>query len=136
MRLFYYPVLHGWSLLQSPIGLFGHCSLKLLMTGSLAYLSPLGLPSFQGTSAVTGMTCQNLLLSVPDLVFSDLSFPPSQSSIPTHPLDLACLCLVAQSCPSLCDPLDSSPPGSSVHGDSPGKNTQFILFSQVTHSSF
>ena len=32
-------------------------------------------------------------------------------------------CLVAQSCPTLCDPMDYSPPGSSVHGDSPGKNT-------------
>ena len=31
--------------------------------------------------------------------------------------------LVAQSCPSLCDPMDCSPPGSSVHGDSPSKNT-------------
>ena len=28
-----------------------------------------------------------------------------------------------QSCLNLCDPMDSSPPGSSVHGDSPGKNT-------------
>ena len=27
-----------------------------------------------------------------------------------------------QSCPTLCDPTDCSPPGSSVHGDSPGKN--------------
>ena len=31
-------------------------------------------------------------------------------------------CLVAKSCPTLCDPMDCSPPGSSVHGDSPGKN--------------
>ena len=31
--------------------------------------------------------------------------------------------LVAQSCPSLYDPVDCSLPGSSVHGDSPGKNT-------------
>ena len=30
---------------------------------------------------------------------------------------------VAQSCPSLYDPMDCSPPGSPVHGDSPGKNT-------------
>ena len=30
---------------------------------------------------------------------------------------------VAQLCPSLCDPMDCSPPGSTVHGDSPGKNT-------------
>ena len=30
---------------------------------------------------------------------------------------------VTQSCPTLCDPMDCSLPGSSVHGDSPGKNT-------------
>ena len=30
---------------------------------------------------------------------------------------------VAQLCLTLCDPMDCSPPGSSVHGDSPGKNT-------------
>ena len=29
-----------------------------------------------------------------------------------------------QSCLTLCDPMDCSPPGSSVHGDSPGKNTR------------
>ena len=28
-----------------------------------------------------------------------------------------------QSCPTLCDPVDCSLPGSSVHGDSPGKKT-------------
>ena len=31
--------------------------------------------------------------------------------------------LVTQASPALCDPVDCSPPGSSVHGDSPGKNT-------------
>ena len=35
----------------------------------------------------------------------------------------AVLCLVSQSCPILCDPMDCSPQSSSVHGDSPGKNT-------------
>ena len=34
------------------------------------------------------------------------------------------LCLVTQSCPTLCNPMDCSLPGSSVHGDSPGKNTR------------
>ena len=33
------------------------------------------------------------------------------------------LCMHAQSCPTLCNPMDCSPPGSSVHGDFPGKNT-------------
>ena len=35
----------------------------------------------------------------------------------------AVLCLVAESYPTPCDPMDCGPPGSSVHGDSPGKNT-------------
>ena len=35
----------------------------------------------------------------------------------------AVLYLVAQSCPTLCDPMACSPPGSSVHGDSPGMST-------------
>ena len=34
------------------------------------------------------------------------------------------MCLVAQSCPTLCDPMDCNPPGFSVHGDSLGKNTE------------
>ena len=33
------------------------------------------------------------------------------------------LCLVAQLCLTLCNSTDCSPPGSSVHGDSIGKNT-------------
>ena len=33
------------------------------------------------------------------------------------------LCLVAQLCPTVCDPMDCNPPGSSVHENSPGKNT-------------
>ena len=33
------------------------------------------------------------------------------------------LCWVTQSCLTLCDPMDCSLPGSSVHGDSSGKNT-------------
>ena len=38
-----------------------------------------------------------------------------------------CICfvgLVAQSCATLCDPMDCSPTGSSVHGDSPSMNTR------------
>ena len=35
----------------------------------------------------------------------------------------AVLCLVIQSCETFCNPMDCSLPGSSVHGDSLGKNT-------------
>ena len=40
-----------------------------------------------------------------------------------NPKNGAMLCLVAQLYPTLCQPMDCSPPGSSVHGDSPGHNT-------------
>ena len=51
------------------------------------------------------------------------------------------MCLIAQTCPTLYDIMDCSPPGSSVHGDAPGKNTgvgchallQGILPTQVFH---
>ena len=34
------------------------------------------------------------------------------------------MCAVTQWCQTLCNPVDCSPSGSSVHGDSPGKNTR------------
>ena len=55
--------------------------------------------------------------SVPYLFFPVLPSPSYLS------VCCAMLCLLAQSCPTLCDPVDCSSPGSSVHGDSPGKNT-------------
>ena len=40
-----------------------------------------------------------------------------------YQVPLACMCAKSlQSCLTLCSPMDCSPPGSSVHGDSPGKN--------------
>ena len=44
-----------------------------------------------------------------------------------------------QSCPTLHDAMDCSPPGSSVHGDSPGKNTgvfQGIFLTQGLNPHF
>ena len=45
------------------------------------------------------------------------------------------LCLAVQSCPILCDPTDYSPPGSSVHGDFPGKNTG-VGYQALLHGIF
>ena len=38
----------------------------------------------------------------------------------------AMLCLVARSYLTVCNSMDCSPPGSSVHGDSPGKNMEWV----------
>ena len=45
------------------------------------------------------------------------------------------LCLVAQLCPPLCDPMDCSPPRSSVHGDSPGKILEWVAMPSSRGSS-
>ena len=49
----------------------------------------------------------------PCRLFSVPSQPPFLT--PAHCV-LCCRCSVAKSCPTLCDPMDCSPPGSSIHG--------------------
>ena len=59
--------------------------------------------------------------------FADAFFPLKMTWRNSHisfKVVLSYMCAESlQSCPTLCDPMDCSPPGSSVHGDSPGKNT-------------
>ena len=45
---------------------------------------------------------------------------PQKNQTKNYPV----LCLVIRSCPTLCNPMVCSPRGSSVHGDSPGKNSR------------
>ena len=52
---------------------------------------------------------------------ADSDLPPSYCLFQTIPLinNINCVsrsCSIAQLCPTLCDPVDRSPPGSSVHG--------------------
>ena len=47
---------------------------------------------------------------------------PPKINLSLFPL-VSCCCSITQSHPTLCDPVDCSLPGSSVHGDSPGRNT-------------
>ena len=44
-------------------------------------------------------------------------------------LMIKCCCLVAQSCLTLCDPMDYSPPGSSVHGISQARILEWVAIS-------
>ena len=40
-----------------------------------------------------------------------------------------CCCLVAKSCPTVCNPMDCSPPGSSIHGISQTRILEWIVIS-------
>ena len=53
-----------------------------------------------------------------------------------HCFSNQCVCSVTQSCLTLCDPLDYSLPGSSVHGIFPGKNTGVGCISYSRGSSW
>ena len=46
-----------------------------------------------------------------------------------------CVCLVAQSYPTLCDPIDCSPPGSSVHGILQARILEWVAISFSGESS-
>ena len=65
----------------------------------------------------------------PELEYSHL-YPPDL--IIAHP---HVLCLVAQSCPTLCNTIDYSSPGTSVHDDSPSKNTGVVAMPSFRGSS-
>ena len=56
--------------------------------------------------------------------FPLLQWPSVSPSSQLCPVMSDSLCLVTQSCPALCNSMDCSLPGSSVHGDSSGKNTR------------
>ena len=73
------------------------------------------------------MACGHL--SFPDCVHLPSFFKPLFKSYFLHLINMCMfsnnpsMYLVTQSYPTLCGPMDYSPPDSSVHGDSPGKNT-------------
>ena len=46
------------------------------------------------------------------------------------------LCLVAQSCVTLCDPVDYGLPGSSVHGILQARVLEWVAISFPTHSRY
>ena len=48
---------------------------------------------------------------------------------------LRCCCLVAQLCPTLCNPMDCSPPGSSVHGIFQARVLEWVAISFSRGSS-
>ena len=52
-----------------------------------------------------------------------------------HVTWLCCVCLVAQSCPTLCDPMDCSPPGSSVPGILQARTLEWVAMPSSRGSS-
>ena len=54
---------------------------------------------------------------------------------PHHEAGFCCYCLVTKSCPTLCDPMNWSPPGSSVHGIFQARILEWVAVSLSRGSS-
>ena len=89
------------------------------------------------------MECNNWLSAFP-WVSAKMSPPQGGPWLPTmhcprlHPascLSLCCFCLVTKLCLVLCNPVDSSLPGSSVHGISQTRMLQWVAISFSSGSS-
>ena len=72
----------------------------------------------------------------PDALFTDEEMKAQRGEVAcprSHSSPVACL--VAQSCPTLCDPMDCSPPGSSVCGTSQAGILEWVAISSSRGSS-
>ena len=54
---------------------------------------------------------------------NDALVPPEETTV----VKVGCCCLVAQSCPTLCESMDYKPPGSSVHGISQARILEGVV---------
>ena len=96
---------------QRPREVWGQCGHRLSFPGSPGEVGAAGAAGVGG-----GGRCGS---TSPHPGFQELCTPTPQC-----PGRGAAAAKSLQSCPTLGDFMDRSPPGSSVHGDSPGKNTE------------
>ena len=83
-------------------------------SGGISYKSHL----IEATEAVLDQDSAKCYTSISHQVRTDILNPQLSSTT----ISCVLLCSVTQLCLTLCNPMDCSLPGSSVHGDSPGKN--------------
>ena len=67
--------------------------------------------------------------------WGSITWSPSQGPVEGFG-PAVCACSVAQLCLTLCDPLDCSPPGSSVHGISQARTLEWVTISSFSLSSW
>ena len=79
---------------------------------------------------------QPLLLALDEGYLLMATHPDLEHGIaPLGPMKLKSESEVAQSCPTLCDPMDCSPPGSSVHGILQARILEWVAISFSRESS-
>ena len=72
-------------------------------------------------------TCYSLFLELLQFFLDFWVFTISKEEIKeTNDIHVCFYAKSLQSCPTVCDPMDCSPPGSSVHGDSPRRVLEWV----------
>ena len=70
------------------------------------------------------------------LIVSAKTFFPNKITVTSSGIKTwACICVCAHLCPTLCDPMDCNPPGSSVHGILQGRILGWVAISSSSGSS-
>ena len=129
--------------LSAPLG--GGCALSLpwpIPAHSSQQLfqlsSPLRPPSPPPSFVEDDFTSHSAARTKP-LVYTDSKWPGSLA-VPSgitrvSVCECVCMCMHTPSCPILCDPMDCSPPGSSIHGILQARILEWVAFSFSRGSS-
>ena len=121
-----------WHTEHTVCAVFSHSVVLFATLGNSATLwdySPQGLSVYGDSSGKnTGVSCHALLQGIfptqgPNPSLQHYRWILYHLSHRGSPDIYVCVYLVTQSCTTLCNPMDCSPPGCSVCWDSPGKNT-------------
>ena len=98
------------------------------LSRSFPSLSPI--PQLQSNCCISSYS-QHIIFLLPSYCPLKLS---TISSFTFHSSLTVCVCWGAQSCPNLCNPMDCSSPGSSVHGISQTKTLESVAMSSSRRS--
>ena len=85
-----------------------------------------GMQCFTNPRVLPGFLCRKVLTT--STTYATYLLPPLPLCKMCS-LARCCCCLVTKSCPTLCDPMDCSPPGSSIHGIPQARVLEWVAIS-------
>ena len=95
---------------------------KSFPVGVETHIHPQQMPWYSGTTCQIFPKFDFLTVQTPLYTYLKEQYTTTQFSNQIKTITLVQFSSVTQLCLTLCDPMDRIPPGSSVHGDSPGRN--------------
>ena len=116
----------------------GFCRQESWSRWPCPYMTPSPLPSCVYTLASHLLLCPNPVLILISVVFGHLLLRMKKYLIYIHVflfLYIHCAAKSLQSCPTLCDPIDGSPPGSPIPGIFQARTLEWVAIPPPMHES-